>query len=198
MPRKNRPYKKGEPFRDASLFVIVAEGEREDKYFRYFEDKSQRIKIEIVRREPGKSAPKHFLERIETFINENNWDPADKDELWIVLDVDKWPKKIIHELVQYCTDTPNWFIAISNPCFEVWLHYHHNASLEDKGQRCQDLKKGLEKHLAGNFPKNTCELISTACKNAKKADKTPKSDHPNPNETKVYKLGEKIVKSLKK
>jgi len=36
MRRKNRSYKKGGRHRDARLFVIVAEGEREDAYFRYF------------------------------------------------------------------------------------------------------------------------------------------------------------------
>ena len=36
MPKKNRSYKKGLPHRDARLFVIVAEGEREDAYFRWF------------------------------------------------------------------------------------------------------------------------------------------------------------------
>jgi len=36
MRRKNRSYKKGGRHRDARLFVIVAEGERKDAYFRYF------------------------------------------------------------------------------------------------------------------------------------------------------------------
>ena len=35
MPRKNRGYKKGEPFRDARLFVIACEGEKREK--EYFE-----------------------------------------------------------------------------------------------------------------------------------------------------------------
>lgn len=45
MPRQqtNRAYKRGEAHRDALLFVIVAEGEREDRYFGWFDQKSQRI-----------------------------------------------------------------------------------------------------------------------------------------------------------
>lgn len=70
MPKKNRAYKKGAPHRDAHLFVIVAEGEREDGYFGWFHERNQRIRVRIVPREPGHSAPAHCLDRVNQFIEE--------------------------------------------------------------------------------------------------------------------------------
>lgn len=88
-PRLNRAYKKGEAHRDARLFVIVAEGEREDAYFKCFNARNQRVFIKIVPREQNRSAPKFFLERVEKTIVSGGWTPKEDDLLWFVLDVDR-------------------------------------------------------------------------------------------------------------
>lgn len=61
MQRNRRKYKKSAPFRDARLFIIVAEGEREDAYFSFFNERNQRIKVQPIPREKDKSAPNYFL-----------------------------------------------------------------------------------------------------------------------------------------
>lgn len=70
MPKRNtnRAYKRGEPHRDMRLFVIVAEGEREDEYFSWFDQRNSRIRVQIVPREGHASAPNHFIKRLETFF----------------------------------------------------------------------------------------------------------------------------------
>ncbi|NLR78014.1 RloB domain-containing protein [Chitinophaga eiseniae] len=68
MPRNtNRGYKKGKPHRDFRKFIIVAEGEREDDYFTFFKNLSQRVIVEIVPRDGGKSAVKHMQQRIDEY-----------------------------------------------------------------------------------------------------------------------------------
>lgn len=63
MARKNRSYKKGNSFRDASLFVIICEGaDREVKYFRALAQESKHVKVEVVSPEEHKSAPKWLLD----------------------------------------------------------------------------------------------------------------------------------------
>lgn len=115
MGRTNRSYKKGAPHRDARLFVIVAEGEREDAYFSWFNEKNQRIKVSIIPREQDKSAPNFFLQRVEKFIEDGGWSPTENDMLWCVLDVDRWSREEIEGLRTICEQHENWNLAISNP-----------------------------------------------------------------------------------
>lgn len=115
MPRKNRAYKKGEPHRDARLFVIVAEGEREDNYFSWFHQRNQRIQIRIVPREENRSAPAFFLERVKEYIEEGGWSEKEGDRLWFVLDVDRWSRRTIEDLRIACEQHSNWYLGISNP-----------------------------------------------------------------------------------
>jgi hypothetical protein len=86
MRKQNRAYKKGSPFRDARLFVIVAEGEREDAYFRYFEKSNRRIKILLIPREGDASSPNLFLKRLEKAEDSVGYDPKQGDRVWFVCD----------------------------------------------------------------------------------------------------------------
>lgn len=49
------------------------------------------------------------------------------DEVWFVFDTDNWGP-VISEVREKISSKHNWFVAKSNPCFEVWLHCH----FEDK------------------------------------------------------------------
>ena len=50
------------------------------------------------------------------------------DEFWLIIDRDQW-ESIHHidlsKLVEDCKNEDNFFIAMSNPCFEIWLIFHH-------------------------------------------------------------------------
>jgi len=126
MPRKNREYKKGEPFRDSRLFVIACEGEkREKEYFLFFAKDNQRIKVRILASEgehKGKSSPKWVFERAANF--ETEFGLNEYDQLWLVIDIDRWSTNEIRAIGQQCIEKDKWNIAISNPCFEVWLILH--------------------------------------------------------------------------
>ncbi|SFO48831.1 RloB-like protein [Chitinophaga sp. YR627] len=169
MPRKNREYKKGAPHRDSRKFIIVAEGVREDEYFRYFNKLTPRVKVEIVEREGGKSAAKFLLERVGHHDAKFGIEP--EDLVWFVLDVDKWPKKEINDLYQHCTTDANWGISISNPCFEVWLHYHLLKSIPASIVTAAQLKANLPKLIPGGYNKETfAQEIKVAAVNAENAD----------------------------
>ena len=197
MPRKNRAYKKGEPHRDARLFVIVAEGEREDGYFRFFNERNQRIQIKIAAREENKSAPNFFLERVEKMIADGIWSPKDDDLLWFVLDVDKWKREEIENLKTACDSEENWDIAISNPCFEVWLIFHVQSEISNKELSCQELKTFLHQASGGGFEINRFAFnLQTAVENGKAADTNPTGYYPDVMQTKVYLLGEQLLQLL--
>lgn len=195
MPRKNREYKKGKPHRDYRKFIIVAEGMREDDYFSYFNKLTPRVEVKIVAREGGKSAAKYLLERVGSYDVKFGIEP--EDFVWFVLDVDRWPKLEVNNLYQYCTTAPNWNISISNPCFEVWLHYHLVKAIPPDLATAAQLKTNLHKLIPGGYNKDTfARLIKTACTNALHSDKHQDHYFPEKNVTKVYNLANQLLQFL--
>jgi hypothetical protein len=198
MPDRN--YKKGSPHRDSRTFIIVAEGEREDEYFHYFNGKNQRIKVEIVDRGKNVSAPKHFLERLKKAKDEGTWIPKNNDAVWFVLDIDRWQRESIEELISRCKKDKTLNIAISNPSFEIWLLHHLLINLDEiKGDLKQELHKqaqikGFDAYNVAVF----CPLLETALNNAKQNDTNPAHPFPNDKQTKVYHLAEQLLGKLGK
>lgn len=196
MPKRlNREYKKGKPFRDSKKFVIVAEGEREDDYFRYFNNINMRIQIEVAPRDGGKSAAKFLIERATDYIDKNGLEP--NDLLWFVLDVDRWPRKEIDNLKLNCDKNPNWNVAISNPCFEIWLYFHYGDPTKLKIKTAKAFKTKLGSLISGGYKINVfAQEIEQAAINARKADVNPDHFFPNVLTSKVYTLAEEMIQFL--
>ena len=120
--KSNRKYKKDEPFRDARKFILICEGEREAKYFNYFDKKSQKLIVKTIApigSNKGESAPNHLKDRAAEYVEENGWENEFEDQLWFILDIDRWERESIDELYHLTQITSSWFIGISNQCFEV-------------------------------------------------------------------------------
>lgn len=129
MSRKNRGYKRGEPHRDARLFVIVCEGnKREKEYFTKLAEGHRRVKVRLLPPtddDSGKSAPKYVIERATAYVEE--YGLHEEDQLWLVMDIDGWDENLLRSIGKECEEKSGWNIALSNPCFEVWLHLHLRA-----------------------------------------------------------------------
>lgn len=195
MPKNNRNYKKGKPHRDYRKFIIVAEGEREDDYFRFFEGKNNRVNITIVERDAGKSAAKFFLERIDNYDYQNGIE--NEDLVWFVLDIDRWPRKEINSLNHYCDQKENWNISISNPCFEVWLHYHVLTVIPENLNTAKKFKENLNRIIHGGYNRDVyAKLIKTATKNSANSDNNKNHFYPGVRTTKVYTLAQKLLSFL--
>jgi hypothetical protein len=197
----NRDYKKNLPFRDHSTFLIVAEGEREDAYFNYFNGKKQNFQVELVPRDLNASAPTHFINRFKKYKKEQRWIASEKDKIWFVLDTDEWKRNQIEELISYCKKNNALNIAISNPCFEVWLLYHLLEDLDEidatklKSELAlQAQKKGIK----GYHPTLFYPFFEKAILNAKQKDTNKEHPFPNPKQTKVYQLAEQLLEKLGK
>lgn len=71
MPRKNRGYKRGEPFRDARLFVIACEGARREKeYFETLVAGRRRVIVKLLAPtggQSGASSPEWVLDRAAAY-----------------------------------------------------------------------------------------------------------------------------------
>ncbi|WP_440135514.1 RloB family protein [Chitinophaga sancti] len=195
MPRQNRAYKKGASHRDCRKFIIVAEGVREDEYFRYFNKLTPRVEVNIVLREEGKSAAKHLLDRVRKHDSKYGIEPS--DFVWFVLDVDKWPRKEIDSIFQNCTTAHNWNISISNPCFEIWLHYHLLKEIPEGLETAARLKANLNNLVPGGYKKTEfTKMIKVAIENSRECDKHKSHYFPESKTTKVYLLADQLLAFL--
>lgn len=190
------------------MFIIVAEGQREDEYFRYFSKISRRLKIHIVPREKGRSSPNDFLRRVTNYLAKEfdtvleskgeEKAPETYDYLWFVLDVDMWQRAQIDEIQHHCNNENKWSIAISNPCFEIWLHNHMAAITSDAMLTCKEFKHAISRfnNHEGYAVHRFASKINDAIERSRRDDQHPEHYYPEIRTTKVYLLAEKMAKFL--
>jgi len=192
-----RAFEKKEPFRSASLFVIICEGEkREPQYFEFFDGLTSKIKVRPIPSSEGKSAPVHLIENANEA--EKKFEVVEDDDVWFVLDIDRW-RDGIHVLQEECRKKKNWNVAISNPCFEVWLYYHfgQNPPNLQNPEACGNWKGLLPEINNGGFDSNRHPtLLENAIANSKK-NFAENGYLPNIGSTQVFRLGERILPFVK-
>lgn len=201
MPLLNKiKYDKIPPWRDATLFLIVCEGERREvQYFEFFNELDSKLKVIPVPSEEGKSAPNHLQINAEKAVISEVSDGGIY-ELWVVLDIDSWQEKAIHEVQKFCKNKNNWHVAISNPCFEVWLYFHFEKAkpIMNELSKCKEWKQLVNQAVAGGFdPMRHPTLIQEANKNAK-TNYSAKGYLPDVASTQLFELGKKIYSLTKR
>lgn len=110
------------------IFVLAFEGNHtEVHYFKALKDSvkfnDDLIYIHLLTRDPGdtNSSPSHVFNKLKTEAKDEFAFNED-DELWMIIDTDRW--KDIPEVIKACQEEGNMYVAISNPCFELWLLLH--------------------------------------------------------------------------
>jgi hypothetical protein len=183
--------------RDAKLFVIATEGkETEKQYFEMFQ--SSRVKVEILATgDDGRSAPQYVLERLDIFWVQ--YDLNEDDMLWLVCDVDRWGEPNLSSVCRESTQK-GYGLAISNPCFEVWLCLHFE-DLNPQDVTCKDFKARL-RMILNSYNSSKLDL-SVYEPNIVNAISRAKNLHPiSPQNwtptlgTYVYRLVEALMTSL--
>lgn len=203
-------------------FVVASEGaDTERIYFQGLQalliekDMLDRlIKIEFLERktekERAKSSHKLVLKQLDTYKKTYHLD--NRDELWLVIDRDRQnnPIKNITDIAQKCQQK-GYFLALSNPKFELWLLLHlknltdYSANeltkLHDKkaGESKSTLDKELTK-LLGNYTKTNYDIkkilpfMDKAIHQAKNLDINPEDRWIEDTlGTRVYLLVERII-----
>lgn len=196
MRKQNRNYKRNAPHRDSSFFVIVCEGAKtEIEYFEAFQHiEQQRIIIRTVPPDENKSAPKYVLERAVNESEKLNLNGY--DQLWMVMDIDRWKIDDLHLIQKECVQKSNWNLALSNPCFEIWLLAHAKELEGLTALSGKDLKKqiGLLRE-EGIFPENPLHNLYLAISRALSVD-TSSHFIPERGTTKVYLLVQELIKRI--
>jgi len=197
MARKNRGYKApGGKHADARLFIIACEGkDTENDYFSALEKGQRRIRtIVLPADERNLSAPKYVVERAVTFLE--SYDMQEEDELWLVLDTDRWSVAQLREVERVCADS-RWNLAISNPCFELWLYLHYADMPESAPSTSKEWKKLFRRVAPNGYrPEELVPLIKVAVERAEALESDPNNDVPDILQTNLYRLGKAILPFL--
>ena len=138
-----------EAFRDARLIVIASEGKDTERiYFKALakEYTNPRVHVHILERsenEQNNSSPEHVLKQLNDY--KIQYELEADDELWLVVDKDRWTEAMLSRVATECSQEGAMHMALSNPCFELWLllHMEDAASLttEEKKQWMENRRK---------------------------------------------------------
>ncbi len=211
--RVRKDFTRLEGDKSARLVVIAAEGfETENLYFEAMKTslRAANVHVEVLHRESdGDSSPEHVHEQIRGFMEEYNIE--DDDELWIVVDRDRWTNKMLSNIARLCAQNKNLRFCVSNPCFELWLLLHlDDVSLysdEDKKSLTANRKSTRHKTwlkqklsvLMGGYNEASYNaglllpMIDDAIGRAAAMDHNPEDRWPQTVGTRVYLLAKSIM-----
>ncbi len=183
----------------ARLIVIATEDSNtEPEYFdgMFGSNKKPRVILEVLETQKGFSAPNHLLERLDDVISDEDLKLDSGDELWLVFDKDDWPWEKINKVVRDAKRR-GIHVAISNPCFEVWLILHIQSFPASGCNTSKKCKRHL-KNIGGSRSNGDLILanlepgINNAIKKAIALDINTSSVVPNEPGTRLYNLIESI------
>jgi hypothetical protein len=205
MSRIRKDFKRRSGYRDARLFVIATEGEKtEIKYFKDLNSKeyldNPKVHIEVLPRVSSSSSPNHVIKVLDGFRSE--YKLRLDDELWMVVDHDRWPQQLLGSVFTECVQKGYRF-AVSNPCFETWLLLHLKDIEEEYSREemkrfsCNDLKVKIREILGSYNPSNLdtskfLPFLHSALNRARKLDIDHQTRWPACFGTRLYKLVDSI------
>lgn len=221
MPREPIPLiRQGGHIDAEKLFVLSYEGTvTEKKYFedfrasKYFNNNGL-IEIVPLKRPKDKGSDPFSVKKLLKEVKKE-YGFKITDEFWLIIDRDDWEK--IHklsfdDLVTECKNEKNFYLAMSNPCFEIWLVLHLKNLSEFTPEEQILLFENTKVNNSKNYidivvgelqggdrgynkrpnPSIYLPLTKTAIERAKSIDNL-KDDYPKSIGTHLYKLIEKII-----
>lgn len=192
--------------RDCPIFVIATEGEKTEKpYFESLFD-DERVKVHVLPTGPdGLSSPKHVAARLKDAQKRYQLDVNKGDEFWLVMDTDHHIKSNhIAEFKNVCQEASQKGIglAISAPCFELWLYLHFDDCSPDMVDSTV-----MEDHVRRYVPGYTHATphahaftrdgVTIAIERARALDANPEARIPDAPGTRVYRLAESLMQRLR-
>ena len=204
---RHKVYKKIEPFKNAKKIYIFCEGERKEiDYFKFFQGFASNIDIIPIPNDNGKSDPTKLKAQAEKCLENNSVSLSKElaDEVWFVIDTDRWNEgNKIGELRNYVEEKQKtydgWFVAQSNPSFEVWLYYHFNSEkpIDSEIEAAQSFKDFVATKIKGGFDNRSMPLeIQQATINAENNFER-ENGQPKLYSTEVFNLAKQIIKFTK-
>ena len=205
MGRERRDFVRRSGFRDATLFVIATEGDvSEPKYFNGLKERwhNPRIHIEVMKRaDASASSPTSVLGTLDRFAEQ--FMLREGDQMWLVVDRDSqsWKPREMADVAR-ATGQKRHYLAVSNPCFELWLLAHFENLSPQAAKREKELlenKGGFLKSEVNRFVTPKKEYIdhfvpqtASAIARCRALDTKPRERWPSGLGTRVYRLVEQL------
>ncbi len=205
-----------EAFRDARLIVIASEGKDTERiYFKALakEYTNPRVHVHILKRsedEKNNSSPEHVLEQLNEY--KCQYELEADDELWLVTDKDHWTEAMLSRVATECMQDVSMHMALSNPCFELWLLLHlvdvSSLTPEEqllwmenrrKSKSSNPYLKVLLRQKMGSYHESAYDVLTliqhveVAIERARLLDKNPADRWPQTLGTRVYLLAESVM-----
>lgn len=205
-----------EAFRDARLIVIASEGKDTERiYFKALakEYSNPRVHVHILERsvdEQNNSSPEHVLKQLNDY--KSQYELEADDELWLVVDKDRWTEAMLSRVATECSKGIAMHMALSNPCFELWLLLHiEDVALltpEEQKQWMENRKKSKNadpylkarlRQKMGSYHESSYDAqtlmahVGNAIERARTLDKNPNDRWPQTLGTRVYLLAKSVM-----
>jgi hypothetical protein len=204
---RDKVYKRIEPFKTAKKIYIFCEGKKELDYFKFFQGFTSNLDIIAIPNEDGKSDPIKLKELAESSIDKNTVMLSQEflDEIWFVIDTDRWNEgnKILdlrHFVEKQRKYYKGWYIAQSNPAFEIWLYYHFYSEKPkfEEIVNFTSFKDFVTTRIKGGFDNRKMPLeIQKASLNAENNFES-KNGQPEVYSTEVFTLANQIISFIKR
>jgi len=197
--RRKRRLVRPPAYRDANLIIIATEGELTEKvYFEHLWGRERGVQVRILPTEEGRSAPRHVLSRLTKYKSENEIGKG--DELWLMIDKDRWDDKQLVEVASQ-TRARRFSLAVSTPCFELWLYLHLGDPADEMREKPCPFFASLIRGILGSFDPANLNMahfesnLDAAIRRARSLDEHPDERWPNSLGTRVYRVVESILGS---
>ncbi len=163
---------------------------------------NSRVHIEVLTRsDPTLSSPDEVLKSLDEFSAD--YQLRDGDQLWLVFDRDSqsWKARTMSAVARRCKQK-GYFLAVSNPCFELWLLLHFEDVPSQTEERLNALLKNangfLKKEVASHMSSKKKHIdhfiprVETAIQRSRLLDRKPGERWPSQLGTRVYRLVEQL------
>ena len=215
MPRKRRSLIRPDAVRDAKLIVVATEDTKASGRYvetlvspKYYQ--STRVQGKVLTRGDTASSPERVLAQLDEWRKE--YELAEDDELWLVIDVDRWGDAKLSQIAQAC-EQKLIRLAVSNPAIELWFLLHLTGLEQYDAERLGRLQANkkvnanrseLEQaiiEIVGSFNKSNLDVdryiphIELAISRAARLDVQPEDRWPQQLGTRVYLLVRSMIAS---
>lgn len=118
------------------LIFVISEGEvTEPSYLKVLEKQRENGRIEVVMK--GNKNTRKITAKVEEVKRKN----GESSEIWIVVDMNSRSESQLQDLCQL--QKGNVKIALSNPCFELWILLHYENAIAVRGSANNRAAKAL-------------------------------------------------------
>ena len=162
------------------------------------------MQVKVAASQGGHTSPQAILASARALKTDPDF--QDFDEFWLLLDTDHWtePNHIANYMNSISEAKSEGFhVAVSNPCFDLWLLMHHVEVLPDHPyENCQAVADHF-RNVKGKFNKTKLDfehfnvpLALTAIIRGKKLTPDLNDYRPKNPGTQVWALVERALRDL--